>query len=71
MKANIPPGTRRMSDWNIIMNVAMGGNVCGGQLPADGSYDFVVQDLVMAEEPPGGWSGFETAYTKTGEGKTL
>lgn len=71
MKATIPAGTRRLSDWKIIINVAMGGNVCGGQLPDNGTFDFVFQELVLAEEPAGGWSRFEVDYNGTQEGKTL
>ncbi|KAI6712094.1 hypothetical protein PZA11_007386 [Diplocarpon coronariae] len=71
MKADIPAGTRRMSDWNIILNVAMGGNVCGGTLPSDGIYDFVVHRLNLEEEPIGGWSRFHEDWTRTKEGKTM
>ena len=71
MKAGVPPGTRRMSDWRIVINVAMGGNVCGGKLPADWTYDFVVQELRMTEEPTGDWAGFERDWTGAREGKTM
>lgn len=69
MKADIPPGTRRISDWRIILNVAMGGNVCGGKLPRDGQYDFVVHELKMTDEPMGGWGRFGEEWQKTKEGK--
>ncbi|KAF2264992.1 concanavalin A-like lectin/glucanase [Lojkania enalia] len=68
MKGNIPLGTRRMEDFRILLNVAMGGNVCGGKLPRNGSYDLVISDLKMCEEPTGGWSGFERAWECTPEG---
>ena len=71
MKADIPPGTRRISDWNIILNVAMGGNVCGGRLPSDGTYDFVVHELKMSEEPIGGWNQFGMDWQRGREGKTM
>ncbi len=71
MKADIPIGTRRMSDWNIILNVAMGGNVCGGKLPGDGTYDFIVHELRLEEEPVGGWGRFGEDWGRTREGKTM
>jgi hypothetical protein len=71
MKAEIPRGTRRISDWRIILNVAMGGNVCGGKLPADGRYDFVVHELKMSGEPVGGWERFESDFETTRGGKTM
>lgn len=70
MKANIPPGTRRLEEFRILINIAMGGNVCQGKLPKDGYYDMVVSDLKMCEEPVGGWHGFEQAWNNTPEGKT-
>ncbi len=71
MRAEIPVGIRRMSDWRIIMNVAMGGNVCGGKLPADGWYDFVVHELNMSDEPVGGWGQFAQDWERTKEGKAM
>jgi len=71
MRAEIPPGTRRMEDWRIILNVAMGGNVCGGALPRDGCYDLVVSDVRMCEEPLGGWDGFDSDWSRAQEGKTM
>ncbi|GAM89653.1 hypothetical protein ANO11243_076920 [Dothideomycetidae sp. 11243] len=55
MKAAKPAGTRPMRDFRIIMNVAMGGNVCKGRLPDDGSYEMVVRDLGMYDSRAGGW----------------
>jgi hypothetical protein len=71
MKGNIPPGTRRMEDYRILINIAMGGNVCQGKLPKDGYYDMVVSDLKMCEEPQGGWQQFEQAWSSCPEGKTM
>ncbi|KAF2792525.1 glycoside hydrolase family 16 protein [Melanomma pulvis-pyrius CBS 109.77] len=71
MKGNIPLGTRRMEDFRILINVAMGGNVCQGKLPKDGYFDFVVSDLKMCEEPAGGWPEFERTWGSTPEGKTM
>jgi hypothetical protein len=69
MKGNIPLGTRRMEEYRILINIAMGGNVCQGKLPKDGYYDMAVSDLKMCEEPQGGWQGFEQAWSTTPEGK--
>ncbi len=71
MKASVPQGTRLMRDYRIILNVAMGGNVCGGKLPSDGHYDLVVHELKMTEEPVGGWGRFGADWERTREGKTL
>ncbi|RMZ82206.1 hypothetical protein DV738_g1826, partial [Chaetothyriales sp. CBS 135597] len=56
MKAPIPDGQRPMRDFQVIINVAMGGNVCQGQRPQDGTYDFVVHEVSMSDEPDGGWA---------------
>ncbi|TVY80816.1 Beta-glucanase, partial [Lachnellula suecica] len=69
MKAQIPEGTRSIRDWRVIINVAMGGNVCGGRLPADGTYDFVVRELGFFESPVGGWDTFERDFAGAPEGK--
>lgn len=71
MKGSIPEGTRRLSDWKVIINVAMGGNVCGGQLPVDGTYDFVVRELGMYDAPAGGWEAFERDFANTKEGHAM
>ncbi|CZR61488.1 related to endo-1,3-beta-glucanase [Phialocephala subalpina] len=71
MKANIPEGTRRLSEYRIILNVAMGGNVCGGKLPREGYYDFVVHELKMWNEPQGGWGNFYADFERGREGKTM
>jgi len=69
MKASIPEGARRMDDWQIIINVAMGGNVCGGTRPADGQYDMVVHELKLCDEPSGGWKKFEQDWQMAPEGR--
>lgn len=71
MRADIPAGTRRLSDFRVIINVAMGGNVCAGKLPADGSYDFVIMGLSMWDAPFGGWEGFQRDFSSAREGKTM
>lgn len=71
MKASIPQGTRRMSDWMIIINVAMGGNVCQGKVPADGQYDFVIHSLKLCEEPNAGWQAFQRDSRAAPEGHTM
>jgi beta-glucanase (GH16 family) len=71
MKAEIPPGTRKMEDWNVIINVAMGGNVCQGRMPADGEYHLVVHDLKMTAEPAGGWHTFEKDFSAAPEGHPM
>lgn len=71
MKATIPSGTRRISDWRVVMNVAMGGNVCQGVIPADGYYDLIIHSLQMTDGPPQGWKKFEDHWRSTKEGHTM
>ncbi|KAF1941069.1 concanavalin A-like lectin/glucanase [Clathrospora elynae] len=71
MKGSIPQGTRRMEDYRLLINIAMGGTVCQGKVPKDGYYDLVVSDLKMCEEPQGGWQQFEHAWNSTSEGKAM
>lgn len=70
MKASIPPGTRRMKDFRIIANVAIGGNVCGGKVPGDGSYELIVHELAFLDAPPRGWKTFEEDFRRAAEGHT-
>lgn len=72
MKAPVPAGTRRMADFVVLLNIAMGGNVCQGQIPRDGTYDFVVHEMKMLEEPEGGgWNRFENDWRHTREGDRI
>jgi beta-glucanase (GH16 family) len=71
MKATKPPGTRRFEDWRILLNIAVGGNVCGGQRPADGSYDLVLTRVSMSSQPPGGWEQFEQDWKSAPLGRPI
>ena len=72
MKAPIPSGTRPMADFVVLLNIAMGGNVCQGQMPREGSYDMVVHELKMLEEPEnGGWQKFEMDWARVREGDRI
>ncbi|KAF1358603.1 concanavalin A-like lectin/glucanase [Lizonia empirigonia] len=71
MKGSIPAGSRRMEDYRLLINIAMGGTCNKGKLPNDGYYDLVVSDLKMCEEPVGGWQAFEQAWNSTPEGKVM
>ncbi|KAI4747607.1 concanavalin A-like lectin/glucanase [Aureobasidium sp. EXF-12298] len=68
MKANKPQGTRPMKDFRILINIAVGGNVCQGVMPKDGTYEFVIRELAMWDAPPGGWGRFENDWRNTREG---
>ena len=70
MKASKPPGTRRMRDFRLLVNIAVGGNVCKGHMPRDGSYEMVLSGLGMYDAPPAGWDGFERDWKSTREGHT-
>lgn len=70
MKAQIPSGTRPLREFTILLNVAMGGNVCAGQIPKDGGYDLVVHWLAMLGElDSGGWQRFEADWGYAPDGK--
>ncbi|KAF2405281.1 concanavalin A-like lectin/glucanase [Trichodelitschia bisporula] len=71
MRASRPPGTRRFEDWRVVLNIAMGGDVCNKTIPADGVYDFVVHELKFCEEPEGGWPKFEQDWGYAAEGHTM
>ena len=68
MRAAFPSGTKPLREFQIIINVAMGGNVCQGEEPADGVYDLVVHEIKFFEEPVGGWQDFERAWQTAPEG---
>lgn len=68
MKARIPEKSRRFEEYQYVLNVAMGGNVCAGAVPADGVYQLAVHELKMCEEPIGGWQAFERDWQNTRDG---
>lgn len=69
MQAQIPPTIRKLSEFQIKLNIAVGGNVCGGQRPNDGIYELEVHGIGMFESPPGGWASFDTHVKRTPSGK--
>lgn len=71
MKASKPPGTRPMKDFRILINIAVGGNVCQGVMPQDGTYEFVIRDLAMWDTPPGGWDRFSRDWKSAKEGHAM
>ncbi|KAJ9608922.1 hypothetical protein H2200_006693 [Cladophialophora chaetospira] len=72
MKAPIPPDMNRpLADFVVLLNIAMGGNVCQGKMPREGSYDFVVHEMRMVEEPEGGWSRFDRDWNVAREGDMI
>jgi beta-glucanase (GH16 family) len=68
MRAPMPEGTRPIEEMCIILNIAMGGNVCGGKEPGEGTYDYVVHDIVLDEQPEGGWAKFEMDWKRCQDG---
>lgn len=68
MRASLPDGLRPMEEWNILLNVAMGGNVCEGQVPPEGAYDLVVHEISMSKIEP---KAIDRFWSKAVEGKTL
>ncbi|RYP11271.1 hypothetical protein DL765_007823 [Monosporascus sp. GIB2] len=71
MRNIMPPGTRPIEDWCILLNVAMGGNVCQGREPREGAYDLVVHGLQLAEAPEGGWGRFENDWHHCVDGAVM
>ncbi|KAI1501892.1 glycoside hydrolase family 16 protein [Biscogniauxia marginata] len=71
MKNLMPPGTRPIEDWCILLNVAMGGNVCQGKVPRDGAYDLVVHGLQMSEALDGGWERFDQNWHHCVDGAVM
>jgi hypothetical protein len=57
-----------MEDFQVILNIAVGGNVNKGAVPADGAYDMCVHELKMCESPEGGWGRFEGDWQHVKEG---
>lgn len=70
MKADVPAGTRPLREMTILLNIAMGGNVCKGQVPADGWYDMVVVNMAMKSDLDGGWERFDRDWGFTPNGNT-
>ena len=68
MREEIPRGLRPMADWNILLNVAMGGNVCDGQRPVDGTYEMVIHDMTMSSIKA---KAIDHYYSKARSGKPL
>ena len=68
MKQAVPEGTRPLTHYTVLLNIAMGGNVCANERPADGTYDLVVHDLRMTNGPPGGWQRFNMDWQNASEG---
>ncbi|KAI0872894.1 glycoside hydrolase family 16 protein [Hypoxylon argillaceum] len=71
MKNLMPPGTRPIEDWTILLNIAMGGNVCQGKAPQEGAYDMVVHSLQMSEAPDGGWARFDSDWQHCVDGAIM
>lgn len=70
MKADVPPGTRPLRDMTVLLNVAMGGDVCQGKKPDDGWYDLVVFDIHMKSDIDGGWDRFNRDWGYAPQGNT-
>lgn len=71
MRADIPRGTRSITQFQIKLNIAMGGTVNQGQRPANGVYEMVVHHIGMFDAPPGGWGQFEHLWQTTPVGHAL
>ncbi|KAH8160984.1 hypothetical protein CIB48_g7274 [Xylaria polymorpha] len=71
MKNLMPPGTRTIEDWTVLLNIAMGGNVCQGKTPRDGAYDMIVHNLQMSEALDGGWARFDHDWQHCVDGAVM
>jgi len=66
MRAVLPDTCRPFSEYNIILNIAMGGNVMNGERPDPGEYFMVVHSLGVWDAP-----NFEGAWALATEGRTM
>ncbi|KAI0442625.1 glycoside hydrolase family 16 protein [Xylaria telfairii] len=71
MKNLMPAGTRPIEDWTVLLNIAMGGNVCQGKTPRDGAYDMIVHNLQMSEALDGGWARFDHDWQHCVDGAVM
>ena len=72
MKANVPNGIRSFADFQIILNIAMGGNVMQNAIPEIPSiHEMHVRELKICQNPPMGWEGFEDAWNTAKDGNTM
>jgi hypothetical protein len=71
MRAKIPGCMRKMGEFQVMLNIAMGGNVQQGRRPVDGTYEMVVHELEIRASPPGGWDAFESDWKKSRDGNTM
>ncbi|KAK9776356.1 hypothetical protein SCAR479_06968 [Seiridium cardinale] len=71
MKNLMPAGTRPIQDWCVLLNIAMGGNVCQGRQPKDGQYDMVVHGLQMSDELEGGSARFDGEWHGCPDGAVM
>ncbi|KAI1084904.1 glycoside hydrolase family 16 protein [Whalleya microplaca] len=71
MKNLMPAGTRPIEDWCILLNVAMGGNVCQGKKPHPGAYDMAVHCLQLSDAPEGGWGKFDGDWQHCPDGAIM
>lgn len=69
MQTGVPSGIRTISNFQVKLNVALGGDVCHGTRPSDGSYEMVVHALGLFESPPGGWEDFDRRLCNVPDGK--
>jgi beta-glucanase (GH16 family) len=67
MKVSIPDTIKPLCQFQIIINVAMGGNVVNAT-PVDGIYELVVHSLELYDAPPGGWGQFENDWNMAPDG---
>jgi len=70
MRANAPSSIRTWDEFQLKLNVAMGGNVTGKTPPAEGGYELIVHSVEMQDGPPGGWEQMEQSWDWVLEGNT-
>ncbi|KZT03718.1 glycoside hydrolase family 16 protein [Laetiporus sulphureus 93-53] len=71
MRAQAPKTIRPFAEFQVKLNVAMGGNVTGGRTPADGEYRMTVSSVEMQDRPPGGWETLSHIWSSIPEGNTM
>lgn len=72
MRAKVPKGIRPFSQFQIMLNIAIGGNVMQNAKPqAPSTHQMYVRDLKICHSPPMGCSFFDEAWKQACDGNTM
>lgn len=72
MRAVVPPGIRPLAHFQVMLNIAMGGNVMQGAEPVmPSTHQMAIRGLKICRSPPNGWDSFDEAWNAAQEGDTM